>query len=251
MDSRALASTWPDSMTSAGSRHVGACGAAGPGKGEPPGRGRCRRARKFDVSPPLHSQAPPDKAPETQPAPPVASGDEGDEATRTWAVQGGGTERGGRCCGPFRGPGTCPMQPEHSRDSGKNRRAPQGPRRWFGPRARPALSRSGPRQTPGRCVRKAQRRGHTARHTGCSAFTRRTTQRAADPQHRRRSAARQGDAHAPARCSCPPPTRDTGRRAAAPSPGSVTQQLAQGRAAAPPSGVAEPRAGWRPSARGS
>lgn len=106
-------------MTSAGSQHVGACGAAGPGKGEPPGRGRCRRARQLDVSPPLHSQAPPEKAPEAQPAPPVASGDEGDEATRTWAVQGGGTERGGAAVGRSAGRGPAPCSQNTPGTAGK------------------------------------------------------------------------------------------------------------------------------------
>lgn len=62
-----------------------------------------------------------------------------------------------------------------------------------------ASSGSGPPQTPGRCVRKAQPRGHTRGTGSCSAFTRCATQPDADPQNHLWSAARRGDARAPLR----------------------------------------------------
>lgn len=158
--------------------------------------------------------------------------------------------RGG-CCGPGdlpRAARTLPGQRERQTGPSGAKMLIQTSDRG----ARPASSRSGPPQTPGRCAWKAEPRGHTARHTKLSAFTRGSTQRNTLRTTSAQRFVRETRMPRPgAAARRPPGTTCTGRRAAGPSPGSVTEQLPQGRAAAIPSPVAKPRAGWRPSVLGA
>lgn len=189
---------WPDSATSPGSWHVAACGAAGRVTGASRPRDGARRTRRLDVfpSPPvrLHTR-------KRHTAPSVASGGDGTRRRGPGQHRGVDGARGGLLWAVPRAgrPASCSQNTPRTAgktdwtlggqdaDSDLRRRGPV------------ASSGSGPPQTPGRCVRKAQPRGHTRGTGSCSAFTCCATQPDADPQNHLWSAARRGDAHAPLR----------------------------------------------------
>lgn len=154
---------WPDSATSPGSWHVAACGAAGRVTGASRPRDGARRTRRLDVfpSPPvrLHTR-------KRHTAPSVASGGDGTRRRGPGQHRGVDGVRGGLLWAVPRAgrPASCSQNTPRTAgktdwtlggqdaDSDLRRRGPA------------ASSGSGPPQTPGRCVRKAQPRGHTARH---------------------------------------------------------------------------------------